>query len=1194
MKKSKLLVSLLATTMVAGMTGCKKDPLENEDQQIVAVYKAYQANAEANGETPLSYEDWLKSVKGEKGDPGTPGKDGVSPTVTIGDNGNWFVNGVDTGKKAQGDKGDQGNPGNPGNDGATPVITIGDNGNWFVNGVDTGKTSKGADAVAPVVEVGINGNWFVNGVDTGAKAAGKDGADAIPPVIAIDANGYWTVNGVSMGVKAQGEKGDQGNPGDKGETGKSAYEIWKEYHPHYTGDEGQWSDDLGNGALAGFLRGHGDNASNIAIVEDDENVYMNATCAVCGAEYQYKVLKKVQAATYEIAGRSSYNWTYDEATGVYTSGNINVSQSGGSNSYMDVNILTDGVISFDYTSSGEGGYDYLYCLYNTSSESAAEFTCKGNGTDAHNVSGKFEKEVVAGDRITLVFHKDNSGNKGDDRGTVKFASPNPTYGYLEFDTNGGSQVNPMFLKDGQPVGAIEEPTCDRKYFEGWFVDENLTTPYLPGSAFDGNSKLYAKWSDGQFVTFVENGGSIVPPVMFRAGTTPEMPADPTRDGYVFLGWYTNEDLADEHKYVPGNANAGFNLFAKWFDMSLANAMYGHYSGVKQTGSSSPSTSYAEMDVDVLGNYKVREYYNGYLEGALGAFDANNYATTTNNGTVIFDNYRNIAVFVKATNIVGDTPVFVMNKDGDLTPSNVKAKAFKLGNTANGLRIITVGTGADKFNIVVDADTDKVIYNANVRNLEGNAVYADTMATNELQLIVTEPGTFAVTKYGLSASGTYTKLADGAFSGIFTNDDKGEIKFGGAGKAIWNGMSNGSLFDYEKVSDNVYYLSYSATYRYLVTVNPLDGTYTYEVRKVNALFDANYEGAPAAASYAVTYDYWTDFDEIPVVDPTRDGYTFNGWYTAPTDGTKKTRDSIKVETTYYAHWLKNITVSFMETDDTAVAGVAAKTAVEGSAIGELPVPTKEGKVFMGWFADKAFTTPVTAATVATAADIVAYAKWADPVTLTVNYGEASPKVIECTPGVAPTINGIEKEGYAIVGFFAEDTFATPVDLSNGITANTTVYVKYMELSAFSQAYVGYNLYSSTAGSTKTGNDILSQYRITVDENLACGMKGSGTITGYSNGVLTTTTSKAACAIAPDGTIFVVTHYSGFASSISLSSKDLMVCMSTGSEADSSVTMRGTLSGSVYTLVCTRGSKTYTLEIDCANNTVKLVSYVDVSI
>ena len=58
----------------------------------------------------------LVVIEGPKGDPGAPGKDGS--VVTIGANGNWFIDGNDTGFASKGDKGDKGDPGKDGNDGA--------------------------------------------------------------------------------------------------------------------------------------------------------------------------------------------------------------------------------------------------------------------------------------------------------------------------------------------------------------------------------------------------------------------------------------------------------------------------------------------------------------------------------------------------------------------------------------------------------------------------------------------------------------------------------------------------------------------------------------------------------------------------------------------------------------------------------------------------------------------------------------------------------------------------------------------------------------------------------------------------------------------------------------------------------------------------------------------------------------------
>lgn len=69
-----------------------------------------------------------------------------------------------------------------------------------------------------------------NGVD------GKDGKDG--------ADGKDGINGIN------GTNGTDGTNGKDGADGKSAYQLYKDSHPDYSGDEQQWLTDLANGKLA--------------------------------------------------------------------------------------------------------------------------------------------------------------------------------------------------------------------------------------------------------------------------------------------------------------------------------------------------------------------------------------------------------------------------------------------------------------------------------------------------------------------------------------------------------------------------------------------------------------------------------------------------------------------------------------------------------------------------------------------------------------------------------------------------------------------------------------------------------------------------------------------------------------------------------------------------------------------------------
>lgn len=77
-----------------------------EDDVSHQVYDKYLVYAEEQDIIPLSYAEWLQSIRGEQGPQGEKGEDGFTPY--IGENGNWWIGDVDTGICASGEKGEQG------------------------------------------------------------------------------------------------------------------------------------------------------------------------------------------------------------------------------------------------------------------------------------------------------------------------------------------------------------------------------------------------------------------------------------------------------------------------------------------------------------------------------------------------------------------------------------------------------------------------------------------------------------------------------------------------------------------------------------------------------------------------------------------------------------------------------------------------------------------------------------------------------------------------------------------------------------------------------------------------------------------------------------------------------------------------------------------------------------------------------
>ena len=162
------------------------------------------------------------------------------------------------------------------------------------------------------------------------------------------------------------------------------------------------------------------------------------------------------------------------------------------------------------------------------------------------------------------------------------------------------------------------------------------------------------------------------------------------------------------------------------------------------------------------------------------------------------------------------------------------------------------------------------------------------------------------------------------------------------------------------------------------------------------FDPNAEGASVdPTNKIVTFD--AAYDTLPT--PTREGYTFEGWYLSKTEFT----DANKVEATtivktpgdhmLYANWAANTyTVTFNPNADDATVAPTSKLVTFDAAYGELPTPTRENYRFVGWYLNGVRVTKDTI--VKTAANHTLLAGWSRSYyALTINYVDRNGKKLE---------------------------------------------------------------------------------------------------------------------------------------------------------------------------------------------------------
>ena len=140
----------------------------------------------------------------------------------------------------------------------------------------------------------------------------------------------------------------------------------------------------------------------------------------------------------------------------------------------------------------------------------------------------------------------------------------PTYA-VTLHPNGGTinsgNVTGYTYGVGATLPTADDMTNTGHTFKGWYVNENLTgSPVTAiGGTGTGNKEYWAKWEINQYTITVkpENGKADIT-ITQDYGTAITAPADPTREGYTFMGW---------DREIPTTMPAeNITLKAKWKDI----------------------------------------------------------------------------------------------------------------------------------------------------------------------------------------------------------------------------------------------------------------------------------------------------------------------------------------------------------------------------------------------------------------------------------------------------------------------------------------------------------------------------------------------------------------------------------------------------------------------------------------------------
>ena len=177
-------------------------------------------------------------------------------------------------------------------------------------------------------------------------------------------------------------------------------------------------------------------------------------------------------------------------------------------------------------------------------------------------SGTFNGEVINNGTISGGTFSGTVIN-GED-GTIAEGVSIPNLKFIVTFDNEGTRTTAI-IDNGVKLTAPAAPTKEGYRFGGWYYNNS------GGKAkwdFDKDTvtramTLTAKWVRTYTVTFETSGGSAVAPVTVDTGSTVTKPADPTKSGYTFGGWYKDSTLQTPWDFANGTVTADTTLYAKW-------------------------------------------------------------------------------------------------------------------------------------------------------------------------------------------------------------------------------------------------------------------------------------------------------------------------------------------------------------------------------------------------------------------------------------------------------------------------------------------------------------------------------------------------------------------------------------------------------------------------------------------------------
>ena len=299
-------------------------------------------------------------------------------------------------------------------------------------------------------------------------------------------------------------------------------------------------------------------------------------------------------------------------------------------------------------------------------------------------------------------------------------------------------------------------------------------------------------------------------------------------------------------------------------------------------------------------------------------------------------------------------------------------------------------------------------------------------------------------------------------------------------------------------------------------------------KYTATYDANGGDCGQTLGYATS-----NATAVTLPTPTRSGYTFMGWYTAASNGTRVggAGDSytLSANITLYAQWGSPCTVTY-----NANGGSCGTTSVkfDGKTL-ILPEATLNGKTFLGWYTAASGGRRVggPGESYNPTGDITLYAQWQDPVTVTYNANGGNCSISSELYDGDLNLPTPTRTGYTFNGWYTAASGGTKIGdagASYTPTENITLFAQWT-INSYKVTISISNATVTVNGTQYTSNSsIYVEYGSSVSVTLNSFSQSNSkkfTITGITDEVNDTTTNKTHTFDMPTNEVTITASSSG---------------------------------------------------------------------